>query len=305
MFSRCRTTILLVSLTLVVGLLGACNSTPAPVTQAGKISVERSPINVGEEVNLTVTASGADLQFKWTTTAGTFLSSATAPSVRYKAPDLPGSAIVAVEVTGKGGTEVQNVTLQIVPLISDTPTPITLTPTSTPTPTPTPTITPTPTPISFQDFEDNNGTPRGNGQCDNYCSNVWFMPCTRVTGLPNQQRPYEGKYALQCTAQARPHGGTVGINLASAGPIDLSSAKTISVWVYDTQGNNNLELKLRDADNSAPQGIFSARKAVQNTWTKITWRLSDFTDVDKTRIENIELYEWNNGVYYFDLVNYQ
>jgi hypothetical protein len=132
---------LLMKLVLIVMMSGACNSAPTSpphITQVGKISVERSPINAGEVVNLVVSASGDNLQFKWTATAGTFLSAATAPSVQYKAPDTPGSAAITVEVTGAGGTVVQNITLQITQQT-------TITPTSAPPPTTSPTTVPTPT----------------------------------------------------------------------------------------------------------------------------------------------------------------
>jgi hypothetical protein len=182
---------------------------------------------------------------------------------------------------------------------------VTLTPSATSTPTPTRTPTPTPKPIAFQDFEENNGTPPGGG---NYFWDAWFTRCS-FSAPPNV---YEGQRAVRCEAQARAKGdpkkdsgGTVGINPASIRPIDLSNAKAISVWVYDTQGNNNIELKLRDDRDRVSNKVWSDKEAAQNTWTEITWRLSDFAGIDMTRIKNIEFYERNDGMYYFDFISYR
>jgi hypothetical protein len=141
MLPRFQSMILLVSLALLVGLLGACTSpTPTPPsTQSSGIRVAPiPPIPVGAEVDLSVEAAGSNLQYKWTTTNGTILSPATTSAVRYKAPDSPGSATVTVEVTGNGGSVTKNISLQIVQ-------PVTATPTPTSTPTPMPTLTPSPT----------------------------------------------------------------------------------------------------------------------------------------------------------------
>jgi len=97
----------------------------------------------------------------------------------------------------------------------------------------------------------------------------------------------------------------MGINPSSSEPIDLSSATTLSVWVYDTQGNNTVELRLRDYNDALSNNVWSEMQAEQNQWTEITWSLSDFAGVDLSQIKNIELYEWWDGVYYFDAVSWQ
>lgn len=102
-------------------------------------------------------------------------------------------------------------------------------------------------------------------------------------------------------------GGTMGINPSSDKPIDFYSATTISIWVYDTQdkGNNTVQLKLRDYDERVSNAIWSEKKSVRSQWTQITWNLADFSGVDMHRIKNIEIYEWNDGVYFFDDVRYE
>ena len=153
MFPRYQVIGLLVSLALVVGLLGACGPQPEPPV-VSEVNVEPSTTTlVGESASLTIKASGIDLKFKWTASRGR-LSSSTAPSVLYTAPDSPGPDTVTVEVTSKGGTTIRSVTFEVVELPTPTPTPTatltqspTPTPTETPSTTPTLTETPSPTPI--------------------------------------------------------------------------------------------------------------------------------------------------------------
>ncbi len=156
--------------------------------------------------------------------------------------------------------------------------------------------------FSFQNFEENNGTPPGGG---NYFWDAWFTTCS----FSERPEPaYQGQRAVRVETYAGNsgyNGGTVGINPSSSNPIDLSSAATISVWVYDTNGDNTLELKLRDSNDAVSNAIWSTMESVRNVWTEITWNFSDFTGVNKSQIKNIELYEYNDGIYYFDDVSWE
>lgn len=150
--------------------------------------------------------------------------------------------------------------------------------------------TPTPTPISFYE--------------------KYRMNC--------RLELHHGRRSVCCTtdyADTEGHGGTVGIYLLPGDSIDLSSATTMSVWVYDTQGNNDLELRLVDRNECASKIDWSDMKAVHNTWTQINWSLTlpEFSNLDpdpkfsaagctafdKHRVKSIELFEWNDGIYYF------
>jgi uncharacterized protein YgiM (DUF1202 family) len=162
------------------------------------------------------------------------------------------------------------------------------------------TVTPN---MSFQNFEPDNGTPPGGG---NYFWDAWFTTCSFESIIVR-----EGSRAVRVDAHAEAegnpgdHGGTMGINPSSSDPIDLSSATTLSVWVYDAQGNNTVELRLRDYNDALSNNVWSEMQAEQGSWAEITWFLSDFTNVDLSRIKNIELHEWWDGVYYFDAVSWQ
>ena len=105
----------------------------------------------------------------------------------------------------------------------------------------------------------------------------------------------------------------MGIYLAPDDSVDLSSAANMSVWVYDTHGNNTLELRLIDRNGCASNSIWSGMQAVHNTWTQMSWSLLRFTHLDpdpqfsaegcntfdNRRVRSIELYEWNDGTYCF------
>jgi len=156
---------------------------------------------------------------------------------------------------------------------------------------------------TFQDFERDNGAPPGGGD---YFWDAWFTTCSFESAIVR-----EGSRSVRVDAHARAGGGpkdtggTMGVNPASRDPVDLSSATSIYIWVYDTQGNNTVELKLRDIHDSVSNPVWSAMQSVKGLWTKIEWALSDFTGVDMRNIKNLEIYEWNDGIYYLDDVGWQ
>jgi hypothetical protein len=200
------------------------------------------------------------------------------------------------------------------PTLTPTPT-LTASPTLTSTSTTTPTHTPTPT-----------STPKP-------CYDKWRMSCTLDDTVF-----YQGRPSFRCIAHTKPdqfgHGGTVGILLASGAPVDLSSALSMTIQVYDTQGHNTLELRLVDRDGCASNANWSEMQSVHNTWTQISWSLAEFTHLDpefsvrgcsvfdnrrvrsielyvrgcsvfdNRRVRSIELYEWNDGTYYFADINW-
>ena len=154
-------------------------------------------------------------------------------------------------------------------------------------------------PVSFQNFEPDNGTP------GDYFADIWFGTCVFEYTIA-----HEGSRSVRCHAHDEAdgdpgdHGGTVGIYPSSSEPVDLSSGTTISVWVYDTQDNNTVELRLCD-DNGYSNAVWSEEQSFQHKWTRITWPLSAFAGVDKSQIRHIRIYEWNDGIYYFDAVTWQ
>lgn len=170
---------------------------------------------------------------------------------------------------------------------------------------------PPPPPI-IQNFEQGNGTPGKDGIGD-YCHNIWYADCKfeLENTLPRSERSPrvpESKRALRIEVRNHDNpketGGTVRI-FPSSEILDLSKATSIHLWVYDTQGNNTIELKLCNGGN-CPDSIWSTPiKSRHNTWKKITWPVSKFENVDKSRITGLEIYEWNSGIYYIDDIGWE
>ncbi|MEM2878176.1 MAG: glycoside hydrolase family 2 TIM barrel-domain containing protein [Candidatus Hadarchaeales archaeon] len=158
--------------------------------------------------------------------------------------------------------------------------------------------------VMFQDFEPGNGTP-SQYYYDSWSSRPTF-DANAVFGGTRSLR----MNAIGSGGDPSFHGGgTVGINVASPeGKINMQNAHSIFMWVLDTQGNNTLELRLRDNTGSLGPAWWSNDHpalnltgiAVKDNWTKFAWDLESYYGVDKSRIIGIELYEWWDGYYYFD-----
>lgn len=149
---------------------------------------------------------------------------------------------------------------------------------------------------SLQNFESGNGT---EGE---YYTQIW-----NCTVDFDSKKVHGGSRSIKMDTLE--NGGTVGIKpLGNAGQTDLSKAKKVSIWVYDTQGDNTVELRLKDANGNGGSGLdgrslWSSEKTKQNAWTKIEWNLKDYPQVDgldKTKINSIEIYELQPGTYYYD-----
>ncbi len=150
--------------------------------------------------------------------------------------------------------------------------------------------------VSFQNFEVNNGTE------DEYFLEIWNSEPNFETEIV-----HSGDRALRVVTFE--DGGTVRINVADKkGYIDLSKAKEISMWVYDTHNSNTVEMRLKDIDGDGGSGndgntLWSKRGARKNKWVQIKWDLDSYPDVedlDLNQISSIEIYEFHEGIYYFD-----
>lgn len=157
-----------------------------------------------------------------------------------------------------------------------------------------------PTENVFQDFESGNGTP------GNYFEEIWQSGPIFETSTV-----HGGTRSMKITTGNG--GGTVAILAANpSGRIDMSFATSISLWVYDTQGSNTIQLRLRDLEGDGGGGgdenyLWSSMSSVENQWKKITWDLDIYPnvpDLDLDRIASIEIYEWNEGTYYLDDVKF-
>ncbi|MEM2878814.1 MAG: PKD domain-containing protein [Candidatus Hadarchaeales archaeon] len=153
---------------------------------------------------------------------------------------------------------------------------------------------------TFQNFEEGNGTPGA------YFQNIWHTASSFESLLV-----HSGSRSIKVTTDVG--GGTIRIMAASpSGYFNLENVSAISVWIYDTQGNNTVQLRLKDIDGDGGRGpdenyIWSTMTSRENQWAKITWDMSYYPDVeglDMDKISSIELYMYWNGTYYFDDVTF-
>ena len=143
--------------------------------------------------------------------------------------------------------------------------------------------------VSFQDFEPDNGT-----------SGAYFYDAWQSNPAFETTIVHGGTRSVKMTSGVG--GGTIGINLAAlVGYVDLRTMTTFHAWVYDTQGSNSLQIKFKDKWGAISSATWSSMAATQNQWSLISWTISPTqAGIDWSRIASIELYEWNQGVYYFD-----
>lgn len=121
----------------------------------------------------------------------------------------------------------------------------------------------------------------------------WNAPASRITN----NRVHAGFYSLKAVCQGG--GGTIMLRSEDQSLVDMSKANNFKIWVYDTQGNNSLELALMDTDQRIEK-YWSTTSATQNKWCLITIPLNQYTTLDMKYIKEIQIYEWNSGTYYFD-----
>lgn len=154
----------------------------------------------------------------------------------------------------------------------------------------------------LQNFEPSNGT--SGGTC---YQQIW-----NCTGDYEMTQVHNGAQSLKLETAS--NGGTTGVRvMGEKGTADLSKAKKITLWVYDTQGDNTIELRIKDANGSGGTGpdgktLWSTNKAKKNAWTKIEWDLKNYptgSGLDMTQVSMLELYEFNSGVYFIDDVEYE
>lgn len=154
----------------------------------------------------------------------------------------------------------------------------------------------------LQDFEPSNGT--NGGTC--------FQQIWNCNGDFEMTQVKNGSQSLKLeTAQ---NGGTAGIRvMGEKGTLDLSKARKITLWVYDTHGDNTIELRIKDANGNGGTGpdgktLWSTNKAVKGSWTQIEWDLRNYPKadgLDLSQVSMLEIYEFNAGIYYIDEVEYE
>lgn len=129
----------------------------------------------------------------------------------------------------------------------------------------------------------------------------WFGTNSRIqAGGPFV---HSGIYSMKAVLVGG-HGGTIEINPENSSVVDMSHATNFKFWVYDTEGHNTIQLRLVDSSGSQYDAVYSTMQSVSNKWTNITIALTNFHHEDLAHIAQIQLYEYNDGIYYFDDLSY-
>jgi len=153
----------------------------------------------------------------------------------------------------------------------------------------------------FQNFEPYYIT-SNNDESETFCRDIWFASCQL-----NQKIVHGGKQSIKITIKkhqnTKENGGTIRIFSLSKNPIDLSFAKSISIWINDKVGNNTIELSLCNGDICLEKS-WSTAKSIKNKWTEITWPTSNFQKTDMKNVTAMEIYEYHDGIYYIDDVTW-
>jgi len=280
--SRCSMSILFVM------LLVACKPQASPLIVSDINVSPSTAIHANETASLTISASGADLRFRWTASRGE-ISSETAPSVIYTAPNTPGTDTVTVEIFSDGQSTVRSITFIVASPPTATPLP---SPTATETPLPTETSSPTSVPdpiaclhpsITGHVFQQLSAEP-------NQVS--FYGPLDQSTDIFLCQGVYDVVYSTPVAVRIEYHSveslfGFWGIGTPEG--FDASGFREICFWAYTEQPNQAFRLKFRD--------LLGVEKGVRivvveaGQWTQICKKLSEFVDqeVQLDRLENINL----------------
>jgi glucan-binding YG repeat protein len=131
---------------------------------------------------------------------------------------------------------------------------------------------------------------------------------TNGSGMVTTSEFNSGSYSLKYDKTGSHSGWDVQITTSSA--VNISSYDYVEFWIKDT-GSNTVEVKLIDSANkTASQYSNNAPVAGGNSasvagkWTKIKVDLSKFTGIDKTNINKVGFYEWDDGTYYIDDIKF-
>ena len=273
-----RSFIVNVGFLLTLGLLAGCGPGAAPPTVNEILAQPDTSLTMGEDISLTVDASGRDMKFEWTALRGR-LSGSTQPAVIYTAPETPGIDTVTVKVIYEGGEIVRSITLDIIALPNPT---ATLTPVPAHTPTLVPNSiacnSPAVTKNLFPQFANVDGQIPFYGPADEpkySCEAVYDI-------VHSQPLAVHLKYE------------NVGANfgwwgVATPNGYDATSYTELCFWAYAQQPNQAFRLKMKDTTPKESGVIVILEQASQ--WTEICSDLTKFAElgIRLDRLENVNL----------------
>lgn len=136
----------------------------------------------------------------------------------------------------------------------------------------------------LQDFEKNNGTEK---------FDVFTWDYGQAQSAVQSEVIYHGSQALKS------QGNKFGINLSKR-EFDISGYDKVFVYVYDTVGDNTIEIELHDMDGASAK-IWTVERSDKDRWKRVALPLEYFRGkINLKRLKNVEFYEWYKGTYYYD-----
>ncbi len=265
-------------LIITIGLSSGCASRIEPPIVNEILAQPDTSLTVGENISLTVNASGTNMTFEWTALRGQ-ISEPTQPAVLYTAPDTPGIDTVTVKVTYDGGEIIRSITLDVLALPD---------PTATHTPVPADTPTAFPEPIA----------------CNSPAVTKNLFPqLSEVSGQmsfygPLEESGYvcEAVYDVVHTQSLAIHiayeniGENVGWwGIGTPTGYDAASYGQICFWAYAQQPNQAFRLKMKDTAGKE-NGVVTILEPA-NQWAEICTDLNKFAElgIKLNSLENINL----------------
>lgn len=133
-----------------------------------------------------------------------------------------------------------------------------------------------------------------------------FEQCLFINDAVNNQIVSKEKRSGSNSVEYK-KGGNLEIETANKQGVDATGKEFLVLWVKDTKGSNSFALKLIDGNGTeeehwtndiARDGVEGV--AILNKWKEIIVPMSKFTNIDKSKIKKLAIWEWNEGTFYID-----
>ncbi len=130
---------------------------------------------------------------------------------------------------------------------------------------------------------------------------------SNLSGALNTEYAHNGNKSL-CYSNTGDYAGWNVTVTAKNETVDITNQNYITFWVKD-EGANSVEVTLYDEDGHESSKVWTSETSVAGEWTKLSIPLSMFdfatNGVDKSKISKIAFYEWNEGIYYLDDIQFE
>ncbi|MBS4202184.1 chitobiase/beta-hexosaminidase C-terminal domain-containing protein [Bacillus sp. FJAT-49732] len=142
--------------------------------------------------------------------------------------------------------------------------------------------------ILFQDFEG---------------ADAMFTAAQGATGALSTNEVYEGRQSLkyEVLSSGDPSVSKASISIKSKGqPVDATGMEYFVFYIKDTQGNNTIKISLTDSSGKSTDLGWKAMSTKKNEWVRYEVPMSSFSGIDFSKISEVRIGQWNEGIYYID-----